>query len=78
VSSGVSACGFGVVHGLQGMADWPGGSPFPHAGAVFVRADGRGQGPGGARPHRGAGGVLDAGGCEPIIDAPRGKAPRGG
>ena len=39
-----------VARPLQGMADWPRGSPFSAQAAVFVRAGGPGQGPGGARP----------------------------
>ena len=29
MSSGFRPAVSGVVHGLQGVADWPGGSPFP-------------------------------------------------
>ena len=50
MSSGVSACGFAAAGCLQGVLNWPRGSAFLRAGAVFVRAGWLGQGPGGARP----------------------------
>ena len=76
MSSGLSASGFECGQGLQGMAGDLVASPFLRAGAAFVRAGGLGQRPGGARPHSGARGVLDADAREPIIDAPAGEGPR--
>ena len=61
------------------MLNWLGGSAFLRAGAVFVRAGGLGPGPGGARPATpGAGGVLDAGAREPMIEACGERPPRSG
>ena len=55
---------------LQGMRKWPGGSPFLRAGARF-RASGRAGSGTGRSPAAGggAGGVLDAGAREPMIEA---------
>src|ERR1700760_4440026 len=70
---------------LQGMLNWPGGSAFLRAGAVFVRAGGPGPGPGGARPAggrraggAGAGGALARGPGEPMIEACGERLPRSG
>ena len=66
----VSACGFAVAEVFEGMRKWPRGSPFLRAGAR-VRASGlAGSRTGRSRPPGGgAGGVLDAGAREPMIEA---------
>ena len=70
MSSGVSACGFVVAEVFEGMRKWPRGSP-PFSAQVPVRACGlagsrTGRSPAGVA---GAGGVLDAGVREPMIEA---------
>ena len=79
MSSGVSACGFAAAGCLQGMLNWPRGSAFlPRR--CCVRAS---RWPG-SRTGRslagvaGAGGVLDAGAREPMIEACGERRPAAG
>ena len=77
MSTGFRPAVSGAVLGLQGVADRPVGSPFPAQVPCSCEQRARVRDRGGARPHRGAGGVLDAGGCAPRIGCAAGKGSPG-
>ena len=76
MSSGVSACGFAAAGCLQGMLNWPRGSPLSPR-RCRVRASGLAGSRTGRSPAAGggAGGVFDPGVREPIIVACGERAP---